>query len=62
MRQCLNYVELLFKSGVRNFSTDIIEKRCSNTKDSGLTLNFFEATKTLLTRTMFMGMKISERT
>ncbi len=41
MRQCLNYIELLFKSGIRTFSTDVIEKRCSNTKDSGLTINFF---------------------
>lgn len=51
----------MFKSGVRNINSDVINRKC-NTKDTSLTLNHFEATKNLLTRTVFKEMTILQKT
>ena len=52
----------MFKGGAKNINSELIERRCTHTKDNCLTMNHFEATKTLLSRTVFKGMTISQRT
>lgn len=61
IRQILTYLEVIFKGGITHINADVIERRCGNTKDNSLTMNHFEATKRLLSRTMFKDMTISQR-
>lgn len=62
MRQILSYLQLIFQTVSKRITLDALSSRQRHSKDVSTTMNHFEASTKLLNRTIFSGMKISERT
>ena len=62
MRQILSYLQLIFQTVSKRITLDALSSRQRHSKDTSTTMNHFEAASKLLNRTIFSGMRISERT
>ena len=61
MRQILSYLQLTFQTVSKTITVNAIRDRKGHTKDSSVMISHFEASRKLLNRSEFRGMKISER-
>ena len=61
MRQILDYLEIFFRTVSKQIGYEMVEKNHPETKDISVLMNHFEASKILLNKMMFRGLKIRER-
>lgn len=58
MRQILNYLEIIFKTVSKRITIDALSNRNKHAKDSSVMINHFDATRKLLVRPEFDGLRI----